>query len=295
MWHQHPDRGEDYYNEMRGKLGPVKTLQELDCAFLSSDALLVDTRRLATIRPRPPVSENMGFRFWTNQIGGRSKTYLVGVDPATGNGSDFTVIQVVEFPSLQQVAELRLNTISIPLIYAKIKWLLKYLRQPDPQRGRAEVVWSFERNGVGEALVAMIQNDDSRDGGVYLDGVELYSESSSSAERLGVYTSGKSKLISCMQLKNMLEKISGGLTINSDICHFELQNFIAKGGSYAAKSGCTDDTIMALCVVMKLLNRLSGYDDRARALVYESVAPDADTSLGDPDQFGDDAPPVLIL
>jgi hypothetical protein len=31
MWYQHPDRGQEYYDEMKGKLGPVKTRQELDC------------------------------------------------------------------------------------------------------------------------------------------------------------------------------------------------------------------------------------------------------------------------
>ena len=100
-----------------------------------------------------------------------------------------------------------------------------------------------------------------------------------------------------MQLKNMVEKIQGGIGINSDILLFELQNFIAAGGSYAARPGCTDDAVMALCVVMKLLNRLSSYDDRARSIVYETVRPDADMSGedGDPtDPFGDDAPPVLI-
>lgn len=267
-----------------------------NCHFISSEAMLIDSIKLSYLKSKPPVSENMGFRFWSERIGGRGRTYLVGVDPATGSGSDFTVIQVIEFPSLNQVGELRLNSVSIPLIYSKIKWLLKFLRQPDANRGRAEVIWSFERNGVGEALVAMIQNDDSADGGVFLDGVELYNESENQ-NRLGTYTTGKSKLISCMQLKNMVEKIQGGIGINSDILLFELQNFIAAGGSYAARPGCTDDAVMALCVVMKLLNRLSSYDDRARSIVYETVRPDADMSGedGDPtDPFGDDAPPVLI-
>jgi hypothetical protein len=31
MWWQHPDRGEEYYKEMLGKLGPLKVRQELEC------------------------------------------------------------------------------------------------------------------------------------------------------------------------------------------------------------------------------------------------------------------------
>lgn len=293
MWHQHPDRGPEYYADMLGKLGPVKTRQELDCEFLSSDALLINSIILNKFRYKKPISENMGFRFWDDKIGGSGKTYLVGVDPATGNGNDFTVIEVVEFPSLKQVAELRLNSVHIPLIYSKLKWLLKYLRQPDTNKRRAEVIWSFERNGVGEALVAMIQNDDSSDGGVYIDGVELYNESNN---RLGCYTTGRSKVVSSMQLKNLIEKASGGIEINSDILLFELKNFIAAGGTYQAKSGATDDAVMAMCVIMKLLNRLSSYDDKARQIVYETVQPDADRQPEEnPDQFGDEPVPFSFL
>jgi len=31
LWWQHPDRDKKYYDEMAGKLGPIKTRQELDC------------------------------------------------------------------------------------------------------------------------------------------------------------------------------------------------------------------------------------------------------------------------
>jgi len=290
LWWQHPDRGEEYYQEMLGKLGPVKTRQELDCEFLSSDALLVDTRKLHQMRAVAPVSENMGFQFWRHSLGGGGKTYLVGVDPATGNGQDFTVIQIVEFPSLEQVGELRLNSVNVPLIYSKIKWLLKFLRKPDAAGRRAEITWSFERNGVGEALVALIQNDDSPDGGIYLDGCDLYNDN---PLKLGIYTSGKSKLLSCMQLKTLIEKTHGGIKINSAHLIFELQNFIAKGGSYAARSGATDDTIMAMCVVMQLLNRVAAYDEGARKIVYETVAPDSDLAGDDP--FGDEPAPFTFL
>lgn len=259
-----------------------------NCEFISSDAMLIDSIKLAHFKPTEPISENMGFRFW-KEVGGGGKTYLVGVDPATGNGSDFTVIQVVEFPTLEQVAELRLNTVHVPLIYAKIKWLLKHLRQPDQNHRRAEIVWSFERNGVGEALVAMIQNDEGD--GVYIDGVDLYNET---PNRLGVYTTGKSKLVACMQFKNLIEKIQGGMKIHSDVLIFELQNFVAAQGTYQARYGSTDDAVMAMLVVMKLLNRLSSYDDKARQLVYETVQPDADQQ-DDGDQFGDEPVPFSFL
>jgi hypothetical protein len=93
------------------KLGKVKAGQELDCVFLSSDALLINTQRLTKFVGEDPLFEDMGFKFWTDKLGGRGKTYLVGVDPATGNGADYTAIEVFEFPSLTQIAELQMNTV----------------------------------------------------------------------------------------------------------------------------------------------------------------------------------------
>jgi hypothetical protein len=294
-WNRHPDRGEEYLKEMRQELGPEGFAQEVMCQFISSDAMLLDSLKLSYLRSKPPVTSSMGFKFWTTNIGGRGKTYLVGLDPSTGNGKDFTVIEVFEFPKLEQVAELRLNSVSIPLIYAKLKWLFKQLRRPDAGKGRAEVLWSFERNGVGEALVAMIQNDDSPDGGVYIDGVELYNEN---PLRLGCYTSGKSKLLACMQMKNLIEKGAAGLKINSEMMLYELQNYVSAAGSFQAKPGCTDDTISALTIIIKVLSRLASYDDRARKVVYESVDPDSDNDDLDPetpqDQYGDQPVPIFI-
>ena len=292
-WHLHPDRKEAYIKQMQGELGPVGFRQEVLCEFISSDALLMDSLKLSYIKSSKPLTQNMGFNFWKEGLGGKGKTYLVGVDPATGNGKDYTVIEVIEYPTMIQVAEFRNNTVHIPLIYAKLKWLFKLLRTPDVNRGKSEIIWSFERNGVGEALVAMIQNDDSMDGGIYLDGVELYNESANG--RLGCYTTGKSKLLSCMQFKNLVEK-GNGIQINSEHLLYELQNFIAINGTYQAKSGCTDDTIMAMAVVMKVLGRLASYDDSARKIVYESVDPDADQQPEEnPDQFGDEPVPFSFL
>ena len=99
-----------------------------------------------------------------------------------------------------------------------------------------------------------------------------------------------------MQLKNLLEKSSGGIKINSEILLYELQNFVAVNGTYQAKLGCTDDAIMAMAVVMKVIGRLATYDDAARKIVYESVDPNADELPPEnADQFGDEPVPFTFL
>lgn len=252
-----------------------------NCEFLSSDALLISSLKLIQIQTHEPLYTDMGFKFWVDpeQIGGSGKTYMVSLDPATGNGSDFSAIEIFEFPSLAQVAEFSTNDLNIPLIYAKLKWILNKLSQPIG-RGRAEVLWTFERNGVGEAIAALYLNDDKQP-----EHAELYSDHPT---KMGVFTSGKSKIVSCLKLKSLVEKTNGGFILKSARLVDEMKNFVAKGGTYEAKSGATDDHVMSLVGIVRLLQRLSEYDERAYDTINEQVAPDAD------DQFGDEPVPFLV-
>ena len=255
-----------------------------NCEFLSSDALLISSMKLQQISGSIPDHTNMGFKFWRSpdQIGGSGKTYLVSLDPATGNGSDFSVIEVFEFPSLFQVAEWRSNEINIPLLYSKLKWVLNYLSTPKG-RGRAEVMWTFERNGIGEAVGALYFSDEKQP-----DHAELVSDQQG---KLGVYTTGKTKILSCLQLKQLVERVTG-FKINSETLIFELKNFVAKGGSYEAKSGATDDCVMACIGIVRLIKRLADYNDDAFKKINEYVEPDLDAPK---DDFGDDPVPFLVV
>ena len=97
------------------------------------------------------------------------------------------------------------------------------------------------------------------------------------------------KVLSCLQLKNLIEKVTGGLTVHSKSLIFELKNFASKGRGYEAKSGATDDCVMATVGVMRLLKRLSEYNDKAFTVVNEYVDPEA--SIDD----GGDYVPFSIL
>jgi hypothetical protein len=267
LWWQHPDRDKKYYDEMVGKLGPIRARQELDCEFLSSDALLVNSMRLNQLRWSPHEFESLGFKFWVpeEELGGRDKIYMVSMDPATGNGSDFTSIEVFDFPGLNQIAEYRTNDVNIPMIYAKLSWLLRKLTELKAD-GRAEVMWTFERNGIGEAVGALYFNDERQ-----VEEAELISDPG----KLGIFTTGRQKVLAALQLKSMIEKITGGLNVRSKDLIYELKHFVAKGGSYQAKSGATDDSVMATLGIMRLLKRLAEYNEKAFEKVNEYVDPEA--------------------
>ena len=264
MWYQHPDRGEAYYKEMLGKLGPIKTRAELDCEFVSSEALLINSIKVQQLKSKPPLWTDVGFKFWVppEELGGNGKTYFVSVDPASGNLKDYSVIEIVEFPSLKQVAEWRSNSMDVNRLYASVKWILSRLAKPVNGRS-AEILWTFERNGIGEAIAALYLSDPNP------PDAELVSDEN----RLGVYTTEKVKVQLCLRLKALVEKADAGLKLNSDILIVELKNFAAKGKSYEAKSGFTDDAVMAFVNICRLFDRLSQYNEDAFAIVNEYIDP----------------------
>ena len=283
FWQEHPERDDTYWNQMVSQLGLLVTRQEVGCEFLSSDSLLINSLRLIELRETPEIYTDMGFKFWRHEeeLGGAKNTYMVAVDPATGGGGDYSVIEVFEFPSLEQVAEWRSNEINIPLLYAKVKWILNKLSASIPGKGRSEVLWTFERNGIGEAMAALYHNDEKQP-----EYAELYNDTPG---KLGVFTSGKNKVLACLQLKALIEKVTGGLKINSRMLLEELKNFVAKGGTYDHKIGATSDCVMATVIMTRLLKRLSEYNDAAFKHVNEYVEPT------DPDDaYGDEPVPMLF-
>ena len=263
LWHQHPDRGPEYYEEMKGKLGPVKTRQELDCEFLSSDSLLIDPIKLNQIRASKAVFEEEEFKFFvSHEELAQIPIFLVGVDPATGSGLDYSVIQVFSFPGLEQVAEFRNNKLIIPFLYKKITWILEKLTSIKHRNNtRPEVFWSFERNSIGEAISALYFNDDKQN-----EYAELVNDEK---QKFGMYTSGKTKIQACLKMKTMVEKVNTGLTLRSDHLLFELKNYANKGKSYEAKTGATDDAVAATLITIRILDYLSKFNDRAHQVIYD--------------------------
>lgn len=227
-----------------------------NCKFISNDPLLVDTVVLANLTAEvaktKPVATTGEMVFYKMPTAGQ--VYLVGMDPSTGTGSDFTTIEAFEFPSMEQVAEFRSNTASSVQGYHMLKKMLRIF-----EKAEASVYFSVEVNGVGEAIVALLEADEDP-----LDTAEFVSEAGQ--RRKGMTTTGKSKIKGCLALKEMIERNS--VKLRSEALVYELKNFVRKGGSYAAKVNATDDLIMATVIVVRLLEEISSFDQEAYDKLY---------------------------
>jgi len=254
-WNAPPGRDEKFKEKMIGEVGEQKWKQEFECQFISSDSLLISSLFLQQvtedIKKFKPVREIYDVTFWEDIYPGQS--YLLGVDPSTGSGNDFSVIQVFSFPNLVQVAEYRSNTMLSNELYSMLKNILLYIESKG-----CEVYFSVENNGVGEGVIALYENDENPPMAEMMDEPGL--------KRRGFTTTSKNKMATCVLLKQMFEGLS--LRIKSPTLLKELKSYTRHKGSYAAQPGATDDAISALLIVVRVLQELAGYDEKAFAKLY---------------------------
>jgi len=270
-WDAPPGRDDKFQLQQIALIGEQKWKQEYECEFLSSDALLINSLFLTQITPIiekvKPAFDIRGVTFYKEIKS--TETYLIGVDPATGSGEDFSVIEVFEFPSMDQVAEYRSNSMSSPQMYQMMKNIVKYIEQK-----QCTIYFSVENNGVGEGMIALHEADENP---------PMMSEfvSEEGAKRRGMTTTKKTKMRACLNMKEMLEK--GNLNIKSKILLQELKTYTRKAGSYSAQRGSTDDCISAVLVIIRILEVIATYEQAAHDKLYSIDNDDWETD-------GDDEP-----
>lgn len=255
-WDAPPGRDEAFKEDEIGRIGQRKWDQEYECQFLSSEALLIDSLFLsnltAELRDVRPVATRNDIVFW--DVIKKGLTYLVGVDPATGSGEDYSVITVYEFPSMIQVAEYRSNTMSTNDLYGILKNLLLYLESQETM-----VYFSVENNGVGEGVIALYEADETPP-----DNSEFISEEG--AKRRGMTTTSRTKMKACVNFREMIQKRN--MHIRSPILLKELKSYTRKRGSYAAQRGSTDDCISACLIITRLIEEIAQFEQEAFDKLY---------------------------
>lgn len=270
-WNEPPGRDEKFKEKEIAKIGEIRWRQEYECEFLSNDPLLIDTVALANLTNAnlnvKPVGRAGEIDFYKQLQSG--VVYLVGMDVATGSGLDFTTIVVYEFPSMDQVAEFRSNTMSSVTAYHMLKKLLKIL-----EKSQSTVYFSVENNGVGEGIIALYEADETPP-------VASEFVSEAGQNRKGMTTTGKSKIKACMTFKEMLERNSLGIKSKAHIA--ELKQYVRKGGSYAAKVGGTDDLISGTLIAIRLLEEIASFDQEAYDKLYSHAYMSDDSEYDDND------------
>jgi ATP-dependent Clp protease adapter protein ClpS len=309
LWNQVPGRDDEFKRKEISKNGVLTWRQEFEVEFLSSEPLLISSLFAQTLKPTDPVDVNHGIKIWKNfskdynsdamakrdphenqtadlynyqraEQAAPEKVYnkqcIVTCDPSKGLGGDYTVINVVEYPSLVQMMEFRSNISQTAEVYK----ILRYIWKKADEAGW-ECMFTVENNSVGEGIIILYETDEK-----IPNNVNMVSDS---GKQLGMNTNARTKLQSCKTFKEMVE--AGKFTINSADTIREIKTFVQTKGSYAAQPGGHDDTISAWLLVCRVLQEIASYDADAFQALYE-VGELGDELVDDSDDF-DDMPMVF--
>jgi len=273
-WEAHPDRDQEWADAELAALGEDRFLREHKCQFITFEETLINPVKLSQLESIQPIRKSGQVR-WYAPI--RSElTYVVSLDPSMGTGGDNAAIQVLELPTLTQVAEWSNNKAPIEEQVRTLKKILEELYLA----GKPELYWSVESNSLGEAALVVIRDTGEEN----FPGTMLHDPKNRlqgrGMRRSGFVTTNKSKLEACAKLKFLIE--SGKMKINSKGLLSELKVFVSRGNTFEARIGQTDDLIMAMILAVRMTDYISTWDDKSQAAINSNVSSEDDLSYDAP-------------
>ena len=263
IWSQHPDRDEVWANEERSRVGIERFEREHECKFLIFDETLINSISLSNLEGTEPTMK-MGQARWYKSINPMS-TYVVSLDPSLGTGGDYAAIQVLELPTLAQVAEWHHNMTPVQAQARILRDILKYIEDRCQESGMSSnIYYSVENNTVGEAaLVAINEIGEESFPGLFLS--EPIKKGHVRRFRKGFNTTHSAKINACAKLKQLIE--SKQLKLHSKSLISELKTFVASGISFKAKTGQHDDLVSSLLLAIRMILILQDWDPN----IYEKL------------------------
>jgi hypothetical protein len=272
IWNEHPERDEHWERQERAGVGEERFEREHNCEFIINDETLITPFKLSDMEGIEPIYKQGQVRWYKRPQKGC--TYVVALDPSVGTGGDPAAIQVIELPSLIQVAEWQHNKTPVE---KQISILSDITKELSDVAGDDKVYYSVENNTLGEAhLVVIREVGEENIKGYFLSEPKV--AGAAKLYRKGFNTTNKKKITSCTKFKNLVEK--GKFVINSKNLISELKNFIASGASYAAKIGETDDLVTSMLLAVSMIQQLQSFDENIDMSIRQGLEDDFEIPLG---------------
>lgn len=223
---------------------PLKIKQELELVFVSSgDSIWSDEIQEKLNKIEDPEStvvihfkEGGIFKLFKKKQNFSDKFYFIGVDCASASSTDYSTIQVLEYETLEQVAEFRGKM--EPKIFAGIV---------------KKISWMFTNNliivensgGYGLTVLNELQFDEERDYTIYGE----YKQTGIGKKKVKKFISGLSTNMKTRPLivESLYNYINENIDcIKSKALALELLSLENKNGKIQAASGFNDDLSFAL-------------------------------------------------
>jgi hypothetical protein len=271
-WSAHPERDQTWADSEMAALGEDRFLREHECQFITFEETLINPIKLSQLTSIQPIRKSGQVR-WYAPIRA-DMTYVVALDPSMGTGGDNAAIQVIELPSLVQVAEWSNNKAPVEQQVRTVKDILEEIYQA----GRPEIYWSVESNTLGEAALVVIRDTGEEN----FPGTMLHDPKNrlqgKTGRRAGFVTTNKSKLECCAKMKFLIE--SQKMKLNSKGILSELKVFVSRGNTFEARTGQTDDLIMSMILAIRMTDYISTWDTKSQAAINSNISTTDDMDLG---------------
>ena len=283
-WDEHPDRDEAWANQERASIGEERFRREHDCEFVIYEETLINALKLVSLEGVDPV-RTMGQVRWYKHPH-PSCTYVVSLDPSAGTGGDYSAIQVLELPTMEQVAEWQHNKTPVEGQMRTMMEIMQYLRELQVK----QIYWSVENNTIGEAALVVIRDT----GEESFPGEFLHEPKKVAGKRArkGFHTSHRTKMEACLSFKRYVE--TDKIKIRSKALLSEIKNFVAKGNSFSAKPGEHDDLVMSLLLGVRMIDYIATFEDEVYDVINSNLTNPNNLDYWDEDD--EDGPlPIGIL
>ncbi|BDR25843.1 hypothetical protein RVBP17_1140 [Pseudomonas phage sp. 30-3] len=262
-WKDHPDRDENWATIEREKIGEERFRREHEVEFISFEETLINSIKLNQLESKTPIRKTGQVR-WYEEIK-PTNTYVVGLDPSMGAGGDNAAIQVLELPTMKQVAEWQHNRTPVE---GQVRLLNEILTEIQ-NAGVVELYWSLESNNLGEAALVVIRDT----GEEYFPGTFLHDPvkqaGANSRKRQGFLTTNRTKIEACSRLKSLIE--NNKIKISSSALISELKNYVHRGSTFEARPGTTDDLVSALILTLRMTQFIALWDDNTNGAISASI------------------------
>jgi hypothetical protein len=266
-WRVRPGRTEEWAEKERAQLGDVKFAQEHECSFEMSLDTLIDQVVLNSIPiPEQPLPQN-AFIFHKQPEPGAE--YIATVDTSANTGNDNAAISVFNVSKMpyEQVAVFYGNKTS------KID-LTKILHTIALKYNEAYVL--IELNSGGETVSDLLFRDFEyyKILGTKKSKMGIMELSMHTTAQMGIYTTKRTKITGCSNLKSLIEK--NKLKINDEKTIKELRTYCKSETGFQAQMGHQDDLVMtcvlfAWCTTQALFSELFDIESMPRTDKYEEL------------------------
>ena len=271
IWSDVPGRGPEWKEKELAKLNYNEELfaREYECVCMSIEGTLINGFNIKELssqtKMEKPLRTDNNLVRWYKEPEPFEK-YILALDPSTGIEGDFSCIQILRYPDLEQIGEFLSCKVKVEEQTRILYKTLKYLHDFQLEHGNPEpeLWYTFERNAIGEGVRVemdnMLNNDDIEFPGLLI-----------SDKGKGLVTTNSNKGFGCTILKRLIE--NDKLKIHSKEFVRQLSYFVKLPGSnnFKAKEGEHDDAVMAMVLACRIIEKIKNWDNDIVDGIYDSV------------------------